>query len=300
MTQALMDYQLSQEVITIDCRKGLATLADNSISCVITDPPYFIDGMGDDWNDGNLNNKTAKADVVGGLPVGMKFDKNQSKNLLNFLEPVAKEWVRVVKPGGFILCFMQPRLSHAAAMAMENAGVEIRDVLIWKRAGQAKAFSQDHFIAKRKDLTESEKKKIIADLGGRKTPQLRPMGETIILGQVPKEGTFVDNWRKWGVGLIDVKNPFIDCDSFPSTIMDTPKPRERYGHLTAKPVDLLRHLIRIFAGKDPIILDTFAGCGSTGEAAVLERCDFIGFEIEKIYSKRANERIAKVKRENNQ
>lgn len=282
----------TQEVKTIDCRDGLHTLDANTISAVITDPPYFIDGMGDDWNDSKLNNKTNKAGVVGGLPIGMKFDPQQSRDLLGFIEPIAREWMRVVKPGGFVLCFMQPRLAHAATMGMENAGIEIRDVLTWKRNGQAKAFKQDHFVKKRTDLTAKEKREIIADMGGRKTPQLRPMGETIILGQIPKDGTFVENWRKWGVGLIDVENPFIDVGSFPSTIIETPKPTNRHGHLTAKPVDLLRHLIRIFGGKDPFILDTFAGCGSTGEAAVLEDCDFLGFEIEAIYAKRANKRIS--------
>lgn len=283
-----------QCVQNIDCREGFVSLQDNTVSVVITDPPYFIDGMGDDWNDKTLRKKVSKAGVVGGLPVGMKFDSRQSKCLLSFIEPIAREWVRVTKPGGFVLCFMQPRLAHAATMGMENAGIEIRDVLTWRRDGQAKAFSQDHFVKRRKDLTSAEKKQILNNLGGRKTPQLRPLSESIILGQVPKEGTFVDNWLKWGVGLIDTENPFIDTDKFPSTIMEVPRPRERHGHLTAKPVDLLRHLIRIFGGKNPFVLDTFAGCGSTGEAAVLENCDFIGFEIEPVYANRANERIKDV------
>ena len=291
--QALSIVEIQQHVETTDCRDGLARLADNSVSVVITDPPYFIDGMGDDWSNTVLNKKVLKAGIVGGLPVGMKFDSRQSKCLLHFIEPIAREWVRVTKPGGFVLCFMQPRLAHAAAMGMENAGIEIRDVLTWKRNGQTKAFSQDHFVKRRRDLSEAEKHKILDSLDGRKTPQLRPLGESIILGQTPKEGTFVDNWLKWGVGLIDTKNPFIEVNKFPSTIMDVPRPRERHGHLTAKPVDLLRHLIRIFGGKDSIVLDTFAGCGSTGEAAVLENCEFIGFEIEPIYTHRANKRIEK-------
>ena len=34
----------------IDCRDGMKQLKENSVSLVLTDPPYFIDGMGDDWN----------------------------------------------------------------------------------------------------------------------------------------------------------------------------------------------------------------------------------------------------------
>lgn len=283
---------VSTRIILGDSQIELPKLADNSVSVVITDPPYFIDGMGDDWDDTALNKKVAKSGVIGGLPVGMKFDKNQSKKLLRFLEPVARQWVRVTKPGGFVLCFMQPRLAHAATMAMENAGIEIRDVLTWQRSGQAKAFSQDHFVKKRKDLTDAEKEHILNTLRGRKTPQLRPLGESIILGQVPKEGTFVDNWMKWGVGLIDTKNPFIDTDKFPSTIMEVPRPRERHGHLTPKPVPLLRHLIRIFGGKNPIVLDCFAGSGSTGEAAIAENCGFIGIEKDDDFYKVMCDRLA--------
>lgn len=285
----------SRQIIrNIDCRIGLSELEDNLFTSVITDPPYFIDGMGSDWDKNKLTEKASKAKVVGGLPVGMRYSPSQSKNLLNFLKPIAMEWVRVTRPGGFILCFMQPRLSHSAAMAMEIAGIEIRDMFVWKRDGQAKAFSQDHFINKRKDLNEYEKKEIINNLNGRKTPQLRPLGEMIILGQVPKEGTFVDNWLKWGVGLIDVNNPYIDKDHFPSTIMEVPKPnkKERLGHITAKPVNLLRHLIRIFGGKNPFILDAFAGCGSTAEASFLEECDFLGFEIDPIYAMKAKIRVS--------
>ena len=280
-----------QKVINIDCLLGMTELEDRSVSRVITDHPYFIDGMGDDWDDKSLNKRAAKAGVVGGLPVGMKFDKKQSDDLSDFMNPIVEEWVRVVKPGGFILCFMQPRLSHVVAWAMDRAGIEIRDLFLWKKAGQAKAFTQSHFVRKNKNLSEDEKNTMLKRLGERKTPQLRPMGETIILGQLPKEGTFVDNFLKYGVGLIDTSNPLLDPYHFPSSIMETPPPKIKYGHLTPKPVDLLRHLIRIFGGNAPLILDPFAGCGSGGVAAVKEGCDFIGYEIENKYAEQANIRI---------
>ena len=47
-----------------DCRKGLETLQDSSIDCIITDPPYFIDGMGSEWNDINLQTKAKKSVVI--------------------------------------------------------------------------------------------------------------------------------------------------------------------------------------------------------------------------------------------
>ena len=52
---------------------------------------------------------------------------------------------------------------------------------------------------------ETEKERIIKSLGGRKTPQLKGTSEPIVLAQKPKDGTFVNNWMAYGVGLIDTK-----------------------------------------------------------------------------------------------
>ena len=186
-----------------------------------------------------------------------------------FCDPIAVQWLRLLKPGGFVLCFSQARLAHRTACALEDAGFEIRDLLAWKYEGQAKAFTQEHFVRKRKDLTQRQKARIIRELGGRKTPQLKPQMEMIVLAQAPREGTFVENWLAHRTGLIDVSQPLLEPGRFPGNVITTPKPRERYGHMTAKPVDLLRHLTRIFcpdekSGEKPMVFDPFAGSGSTG------------------------------------
>ena len=274
-----------------DCREVQKGLADNSISLVLTDPPYFMDGMGDDWDRNRLDLRSAKSGVIGSLPVGMKFDTQQGQRLQDFLYPIAVDWLRLVKPGGFVLCFSQNRLSHHSAMAIEKAGFEIRDMFAWQYEGQPKAFSQDHFIRK-KNIDATEKERLIAKLGGRKTPQLKPQFETVVLGQKPKEGTFVDNWDKWETGLIDPRNPYIDSHRFPGTVIPAPKPKtDRCGHITAKPVDLMRHLIRIFTAPSGIVLDPFAGSGSMGVAALLENREFIGIEIDEVMGNRAQKRM---------
>jgi len=130
--------------------------------------------------------------VIGGLPVGMKFDPRQGKRLQEFMSVVAEKLFRVLKPGGFFLCFSQGRLYHRMVVAIEEAGFEIRDMLIWKKVGQAKAFSQDHFVRKMK-ISEKEKEIILNSLANRKTPQLKSESEPIVLAQKPKEGTFIDN-----------------------------------------------------------------------------------------------------------
>jgi len=267
-------------------------LNNNQISLILTDPPYFIDGMDNNWDSQKLKRRV-KPGVVGSIPAGMKFSPEQGRNLQRFITPIAEEWLRILRPGGFSLVFSQNRLVHRTAIALEEAGFEIRDVLLWKYEGQAKAFTQEHFVRKSK-LNESEKERLIQKLGGRKTPQLKPQGEMIVLAQAPRDGTFVQNWDKWETGLIDVSNPFVERGRFPGTVISVPKPKKRYGHITAKPVDLLRHLIRIFCAPDSTVLDPFAGSGSTGVAALLEGREFIGFEIEKDMTSIANERIGEL------
>lgn len=273
----------------IDCRKGMSKITTHSISLILTDPPYFLDGMDDNWDTQRIKSRQKKG-VIGGLPVGMKFDKAQGLNLYRFLKPIAEQWFRIVKPGGFVLCFSHPRLSHRAALAIEDVGFEIRDMLAWRYEGQAKAFKQDHFVRKR-NLPSEEKERIIQALGGRKTPQLKPQMELIILAQSPREGTFVDNWLQYQTGLIDVSDPVVENGRFPGTVIPVPKPREKFGHIAAKPVQLLRHLIRIFSAEGSVVCDPFAGSGSTGIAAHKEGRDFIGFEIDNEMAVIANNRI---------
>lgn len=289
--ELIQENSAERYVFADDCRRFMASMRTNSVSLIITDPPYFIDGMGEDWDREKLAQRVRKGGVVGSLPVGMKYDRAQGPRLQEFLAPVAEEWLRIIRPGGFALCFSQNRLVHHAAMAIEATGFEIRDLLAWHYEGQAKAFSQEHFIRKR-DIPQHEKDRLIAKLGGRKTPQLKPQSEMIVLAQAPRQGTFVDNWDKWETGLIDPTFPVIQPNRFPGTVIPAKKPKERYGHMTAKPVDLLQHLIRIFSAPDALVFDPFAGSGSTGAAAVAERRSFIGVEIDAEMALLANNRIA--------
>lgn len=255
-------------------------LDDGSIDLVLTDPPYFIDGMDDGWNRKALGRKKARAGVVGALPVGMKFDPEQGKRLQAFLEPVFVECLRVLKPGGFLVSFSQARLYHRMAMAAEQAGFEIRDMFGWTYEGQAKAFSPRHFVT-RMTCPERDKETILAAIGDRKTPQVKPMIEPMVFGQKPRDGTFIENWMAHGVGLID---PGALYDGrFPGNLMAAGKPgdAERGGgndHFTVKPQKVLTHLIRLLTREGAIVLDPFLGSGSTLVAAIATGRRGIGVE----------------------
>lgn len=282
-------------IFNVDCREGLKKIPNHYIDFIITDPPYFIDGMDNNWNDSKLKKRVKYSNVVGGIPAGMKFDRKQGENLQKFLEPICKDLFRVLKPGGFCVIFSQGRLYHRTTMALDLAGFEIRDLMAWKYEGQAKAFSQDHFIKKDKNKTEIEKQKLIDELKGLKTPQLKPQMEPMSLAQKPKEGTFIENWEKYQVGLMNT-NESLD-GKFPGTIMEVSK-KVRIGetdkkieHLTIKPVHLISHLIKLFTKEGQTVLDPFVGSGSHGVAAIINNRNFIGFEIEKKYFDIAENRL---------
>ena len=79
----------------------LKRLPANSIDSIVTDPPYGLSFMGQKWD----------YDVPG--------------------VETWKEALRVLKPGGHLLSFSSTRTQHRAAVAIEDAGFEIRDCIYW-------------------------------------------------------------------------------------------------------------------------------------------------------------------------
>lgn len=86
-----------------DCRDVLKTLPDNSFDSIVTDPPYELGFMGKTWD-----------------ASGIAYDVN-----------MWRECLRVLKPGGHLLAFGGTRTSHRMVCAIEDAGFEIRDSLMW-------------------------------------------------------------------------------------------------------------------------------------------------------------------------
>ena len=222
----------------------------------------------------------------------MKFDPKQGKTFEGFYTKISHQLLRVMKPGGYFISFSQPRLYHRMTVAVENVGFEIRDQYAWHytKKSQMKAFSMEHFIDK-KNISDTQKNILKSKLMGRKTPQLRPQFESILLAQKPKEGTFVENWLLYETGLIDASVRLTQYS--PSTVIQIEKPvKEAYNHhLTVKPIKLLEHLIQIFSKKNQIVLDCFIGSGTTAIACIQTNRHYIGMEIDPTYIDIAHKRI---------
>lgn len=293
-----------------ECVDMMKKIPANSIDMVCTDPPYFLDGLGDDWNKESLDNKGSSA-VVGNLPKGMKFDRSQSKKFNEFYSKVSSEVFRILKPGGAFISFSSPRLYHSMAMAVEEAGFEIRDMLGWiYTQSQVKAFSQDHIIEKDKSLNAEQKSKLKEACNNWKTPQLKPAIEPMCLAVKPIEGRYIDNFQKYGTGLMNTSDETKTGEGFfPSNIITTDKVEESMDrvflvskpnktekgeyntHLSVKPVNLISHLVKLFTKEEAIVLDPFMGSGTTAVACVQAKRRYVGFDINKEYIKITERRI---------
>ena len=145
------NYIMSNDEIVIlnnNCMIELSKLEDNSIDCVITDPPYFIDKLDQKWSSSQVNNDIKNSHIKH-LPKGMKFDKSQVKNLYDFYLDLSKLLFKKMKPGAYFLSFSSPRLYHAIAMSCEIAGFEIRDMINWTYTqSMPKGMSMSHIIKK--------------------------------------------------------------------------------------------------------------------------------------------------------
>ena len=86
-----------------DCIEVMRTMPDNSVDAIVTDPPYELGFMGKSWD-----------------AIGIAF------NVL-----VWTEALRILKPGGHLLAFSGSRTYHRMAVAIEDAGFEIRDQIMW-------------------------------------------------------------------------------------------------------------------------------------------------------------------------
>lgn len=191
-----------------DCLKKLDEFEENSIDCIVTDPPYELGFMGKSWDS-----------------LGISFKKETWQKCL-----------RVLKPGGFLLAFGGSRTSHRIACAIEDAGFEIRDTIIYlygsgfpksmniglavdkKRGvesrvvGKGKSGNADTHTRTMNSKTTSGKDVFGGEYQIKEAQNewqgwgtcLKPSYEPIIVARKPFKGSLVDNVLEYGVGGLNI------------------------------------------------------------------------------------------------
>lgn len=296
------------KIICSDSLELLQQMESNSIDVVLTDPPYFLDKLDDNWDYDEVSSQNNQY-TIKSLPAGMKFDREQGKKFYTWYLKISEEIFRVLKPGGFFFSFSSPRLYHRMACAIDDAGFEIRDAFMWLYTqNQAKAMSVDHFINKM-NVDEKTKEKIKEKLDGWKTPQIKSCFEPIAMAQKPTDETYLKNMLKHEVGLFNT-NVRIGDNMYPANVFTVdsinelidktfllPKPTKKEkgeynDHKTVKPLAVCEYLIKLSAfAKDAIILDPFVGSGTTAVAAKKLGKNYIGIDANEKYVKISERRL---------
>lgn len=165
-----------------DCLEILKTLADNSVDSVITDPPYGLGFMNKEWD----------------------YDVPSVE--------IWKECLRVLKPGGHLLSFAGSRTYHRMAVAIEDAGFEIRDQIMWVYGS---GFPKSLNIGKAIDKKEGNERQVIGDIiypdgsKSRKTAQsFQSGGNGKIIGDTKRTKGNSD-WEGWGTALKPAHEPIV-------------------------------------------------------------------------------------------
>jgi site-specific DNA-methyltransferase (adenine-specific) len=292
--------EIIDQIICGDALEILPRLPAHSIDLVLTDPPYFLDKLDNEWTPERAARRFYKSQAAFHLPPGMKFDPNQGRRMYEWYLEVSRELLRVLKPGGFFFSFSSPRLLHRMACAVEDAGFHIRDTFLWLYTqNQPKAMGVTHFI-ERMPLSKDTKRLLKERLSGWKTPQVKSCYEPIIVAQKPYESTFLENMLQHGVGLFHTEVR-IGQNMFPANVLlvegieETldkyflvPKPNvdERGAfnqHPSVKPLALCEYLIQLAVPEGGVVLDPFLGSGTTALAARSLKRRYIGIEINPEY-----------------
>jgi len=221
-----------------DCRDRLKELPDNSIDSIVTDPPYELGFMGKSWD-----------------ASGVAYDVT-----------VWQECLRVLKPGGHLLSFGGSRTYHRMACAIEDAGFQIRDQIMWVYgSGFPKSLNISKAIDKAAGAEREvvgERRGVVKGTGGRynwhtdedSTGQtiiqdtvpttaeakewdgwgtaLKPAHEPIVLARKPLDGTVANNVLKHGVGGINIDGCRVGSEGGGTNCYDRDESGRCLGHPT--------------------------------------------------------------------
>lgn len=263
-----------------DCFEWLGRCRENSFHAVVTDPPYGLveytekeqrklrKGRGGVWRmppsfDGHKRSP---------LPRFTTLSASDLENMFAFFERFGRGVSRALVPGAHVFMASNPLVSHIAASALAAAGLESRGVVtrlvMTMRGGDRPKNAHEEF----------------ADV----TVMPRSMAEPWLLFRKPLEGRVQDNLRKWGTGglrRISSDKPFGDViASHPTRAAE----KRLAPHPSLKPQAFLRRLVRAALPlQKGVILDPFAGSGSTLAAASHMGCRSVGVESSERYVKLA-------------
>jgi DNA modification methylase len=272
-----------------DCFDWMNSQESNSFHAIVCDPPYGLveytqeqqrklrAGRGGVWRippsfDGHRRSP---------LPRFTVLDQDDLNSLYRFFLDWARACMRVLVPGAHLAIASNPLVSHKVSAALADAGFERRGEII----------------------------RLVMTLRGGDRPKnahlefpevsvmARSMWEPWPLFRKPFSGRVQDNLRRWGTG--GLRRPSLDKPFGDVLVSHPTRPSERRlaPHPSLKPQSFLRPLVRAMLplGRG-VVLDPFAGSGSTLAAAEAIGYSSVGIENDPVYLKMAIEAIPRLYR----
>jgi site-specific DNA-methyltransferase (adenine-specific) len=279
-------------IICGDSIEVIKSIPDNFAHLILSDIPY---GIGtEEWDVLHKNTNSAYLGSSPAQSIAGAVFKKRGKPINGWSEadraiPIeyqqwcaqwAKDWYRITKPGASVFIFAGRRLAHRCVCAMEDVGFSLKDNLAWLRS------RAPHRAQRLSVVYERRGDKSAADeWDGWRIGNLRPIFEPIIWFVKPyKIGTTIaDNALLHGVGGYN-ERAFLRYVDEPNNVI---KSSFNYGesglHPTQKPVMLMQALIELTTKEGQIVLDPFAGSGSTLVAAKNLNRKYTGIELNPEY-----------------
>ena len=265
----------------------ITKVKSETVHLILSDIPYGIgsddwDVLHDNTNSAYLGSSPAQKAAGAvfrkrGKPINgwSAADRAIPKQYQDWCAQWTPEWYRVLKPGANVFVFAGRRLAHRCICAMEDAGFSLKDTLAWIRS-QAPHRAQRLSVvySRRGDKISAEEWK------GWRIGNLRPNYEPILWFTKPyKIGTTIaDNALAHGVGAYN-ETAYLQYVDEPENIIKCGLGKKEGGlHPTQKSLRLMQALVELTTRDGQLVLDPFAGSGSTLVAAKLLGRKFMGFE----------------------
>jgi site-specific DNA-methyltransferase (adenine-specific) len=259
-----------------DCVMGMARVPSNSAHLILSDIPYGIgaedwDVLHDNTNSAYLGSSPAqeragKVFKSRGKPINgwSEADRLIPKQYYDWCATWADDWLRVLKPGGSAIVFAGRRYAHRCISALEDAGFSFKDMLSWERDRAVHRAQRLSVVLDRRGNDRAAR-----DWEGWRVGNLRPSFEPVLWFTKPYKigSTIADNVLTHGVGAYnqDAFNGY--APGAENIIRAGFKAREAGLHPTQKPIRLMQALIELTTLKGQLVVDPFAGSGTTGVAA---------------------------------
>jgi site-specific DNA-methyltransferase (adenine-specific) len=288
-------------IIQGDSISGLTALPSESIHLILSDIPYGIgieqwDVLHENTNSALLGKSPAqsKAGAVfrsRGKPINgwSEADRLIPKQYYDWCLKWAPHWFRVLKPGGSAIVFAGRRFSHRCIAALEDSGFALKDMLAWLRPRAPHRAQRIEVVFERRgDLNHAE------EWRGWRLGNLRPVFEPILWFSKPYPiGTTIsDNVLHHGIGAFN-ESAFLRYTGRPDNVLSIGFEDGESGlHPAQKPVRLMGALIELTTRPGAIVLDPFAGSGSSLVAAKNLGRAYIGYEALPEYVRTCERRLA--------